>query len=196
MTPPARPPPPPRARRAAALEALDQLPDALRDYRDVARLSPAVADAAEGVRRLERALGLAPAQVAPADGALLELNEEEMRSLSELAGRVKDVKRQRARAQAQLQGAAREKRATQLTQSTLEQLPAATKAYRGVGRMFLAAPRAELDGVLGERAAKADSRIKVCESTLAYLGAQEREAEEGYSELVRELRAKRGGGPV
>lgn len=67
--------PVPRACRAAALEALGDLADALRDYRDVARVSPSVADAGAGVRRLEAKLGIAPAAAAGADALPAQLEE-------------------------------------------------------------------------------------------------------------------------
>lgn len=179
--------------RAAALEALGDQNEALRDYRDVVRLSPQVADAAAGVKRLEAALGLTPSHVSPSsvDGRL-QLTESEMRSLQEVSGRVKEVRRQKARAQAQQAAAAKEKRSVQLTQSTLGTLPEGTKVYRGIGRMFLASPRPEMDSALGERASKAEARLKVCDNTLAYLGAQESEAEGAYVELVKDLRTKQG----
>lgn len=186
--------PPRTTRRAAALEALGDASAALRDYRDVVRVSPGVADAVAGVKRLEAALGLTPAHVAPSgdDDGPIELSEEQMRSLQEVAGRLKDVKRQKARASAQLAGASRDRKQVAITQSTLGQLPPGTRTFRAVGRMFLHSPPAEVDGLLADRAAKAEAKVRVCESTLAYLSSQEADAEAGYTEVIKAVQAAQG----
>jgi prefoldin subunit 1 len=159
----------------------------------VVRLSPGVADAVSGVRRLEVALGLTPSHVAPTDDdGAIELSEEQMRSLQEVAGRLKDVKRQKARASAQLAGATRDRKQVAITQATLGQLPPGTRTFRAVGRMFLHSPGGEVDGLLGERAAKADAKVRVCESTLAYLASQEADAEAAYTEVVKAVQAAQG----
>lgn len=179
-------------RRAAALEALGDLADALRDYRDVARVSPSVADAGAGVRRLEAKLGIAPTAVVPADDGRLEVTDEEMRGLQEVTLRLKDVKRQRAKAAAQLAATQRERKQVSITQATLAQLPAGTRSFRAVGRMFLHTPGAEMDTLLADRLAKADTRERVCEGTIGYLARQEADAEAAYGEMIRGLKAKRG----
>lgn len=179
--------------RAAALEALGDLSDALRDYRDVARLSPSVADAAAGVRRLETKLGITPAALtSSSDDGRLEVTDEEMRALQEVTLRVKDVKRQKAKAAAQLASSQRERKQVAITQSTLAQLPQGTRSFRSVGRMFLHSPQPEMDAMLADRLAKAETRERVCENTIGYLTRQEGEAEGAYSEMIRALKAKRG----
>ena len=136
-------------------------------------------------------MGLTPASVAPSGGVQLELSEEEMRSLQEVSARAKDVRRQKARAQAQHAHSAKERRSLGIQQATLAQLPSATRAYRAIGRLFLHTPRDELDTLLAERAQRAEAKVKVCESTLTYLNRQEEEADAAYTEMVRGLQTRR-----
>jgi chaperonin cofactor prefoldin len=196
------------ARRAAALEALGQKADALRDYKDALRLNPSVGEAVAGVRRLEAALGL-PSSIkeAPASGrggsgangatgttllpsGMLQLSEEDHRQFTEVRQRVKDVAKQKNMAQAQHNAAAREKRSAELTLAQVQALADGTATYRTVGRMFLATPQPEVKTHLTERLARAEAKLRVCATALEHLSKQEQEADANFVELMTALQKK------
>jgi chaperonin cofactor prefoldin len=192
-------------RRAAALEALGQREDALRDYKDALRLNPTVSDALSGVRRLEAALGLPSSlKEAPAAGGrggsgtrvtpsgAIQLSDEDQRTFAEVKGRVRDVQRQKMRAQAQAQGAAREKRQAELTLAQVQGLPEGTGTYRAVGRAFLSTPQPALHAILKEQLERAEGKLKVCGAALEHLEKQEKEADANFMELLTSFQKKAG----
>jgi chaperonin cofactor prefoldin len=185
--------------RAAALEALGQKEDALRDYKDALRLNPSVADAVSGVRRLEAALGLPSSlkEAAPRPGATqmtangaIQLSDEDQRTFAEVRSRVKEVQRQKMRAQSQANLAAREKRSAELTLAQVQGLPDGTAMYRAVGRAFLSTPRPALTTQLGEKLERSEAKLKVCGTTLEHLEKQEKEADANFMELVTSFQRK------
>ena len=120
----------------------------------------------------------------------MQLTEEEMRSLSEVQERVKDVGRQRARALEQVRAAQREKRHVELTMSQLGQVPESAGVFKPVGRAFIQSSHAELGAAFQERTTKLTQRVKACESAAAYLDAQFSEAEAAQAEMMRTLQAR------
>jgi len=187
-------------RRAAALEASGKHRDALNDYREVLKQQGNLADALAGERRCLAALGEpAPVQrgTAKASASLAsppQLSEEEKKQLDEANQRIKEVYRQKLRAQEQLKMALHEKKRAELTLSQLQPLPADTpdkiRTFRGVGRMFVRTPRDNIIKELTASCAKFEQRHKVCVATLEYLTKQEKEAEGAFMEVSAILQRK------
>lgn len=171
-------------RRAAALEALGEQRDALRDYRDVLKLSPGVTDAIAGARRLEAALGIV---TAPAAATRRALSSDDVRTLQECEARWRNVKHQRATTLAQAAAASREQRSIELTLGQLTGLREDARTYAAVGRMFLLTPTPELIATLTEKQSRAVQKANVCNGALEYLAKQEKERERELGELMRSL---------
>ena len=155
------------------------------------RISPGVADATAGVRRLEKALGGSGRGGVAPDGRLV-LSPEEIKSLQEVEQRLRETRRQRSRASQQASSNAKEQRALELTLGQVGGLEDDARTYRSVGKMFMLTPPKALGADLQDKLARSKQKTRVCEATLEYLGRAEKEAEGAYSELVRGLKAKRG----
>lgn len=183
-------------RRAAAYEALGEKRDALQDYKEVLRLSPGVADAVAGVRRLETALNL-PSSLPKAGGGAPSaraagggITDEDRRQLGEVQERLKTVSAQRQRALEQSRLAAREKRQLELTLQQVRSMEEETRLFRGIGKAFLLTPREELLKVLSEKQSKTEVREKSLKATLEHLTKQEDEAETASKEVISTLQKK------
>jgi chaperonin cofactor prefoldin len=195
-----------------ALEATGDQRGALRDFRDVLALNPALADAVVAVRRLETALGEpsslggggsggggggggARRERGGGGGGASALTAEDVRAVEDCKTRVREVATQKVKARESQAGAAREKRQTELTLGQVGALPADTNLFRPVGKMFMASPRNELVGVLGDKLARADKKLTVCAAAISHLERQEAEADAAFLEAVAtcERKANRGG---
>ena len=154
------------------------------------RISPGVTDATAGVRRLEEALGLADGKAG--QPGRIRLTAEEAKALQEVEQRMRDTKRQRNRAAQQAAATAKEQRALELTLGQVSNLDPAARTFRSVGKMYMLTPPTEIAADLTDKLAKAKHKMRVCESTLEYLGRTERDVEGAYAELVRGFKSKRG----
>jgi hypothetical protein len=88
-------------------------------------------DAAAGVRRCEIALGITPRSAGGAEGGKrgggkVRVSEEDAKQISEVQARVKDVARQKMRAQEQARVAAAERKRAELTLAQVSALPEGT----------------------------------------------------------------------
>jgi len=193
-------------RRAAALEAARRPREALADYRAVLAQDSKQADAAAGVRRCQADLGEsvvgagvgAPAAARPpgAPGGGATLSEEDRRAVEEAQTRVKDVNRQRLRAEEQQKAAVLEKRRSELTLEQLAPLAddagdeAAMRLFRGVGRMFVRTPKAAIVKELAAGAAASERRLQVCRAALEHLQTQVAQADRDFLEVASRIRRK------
>lgn len=181
-------------RRAVAEEALGEKRDALRDFQEVLRISPGVADANAGVKRLEAALGIvsddSAAKRSQAGGAA-GVTEEDIRALKAAEQRVKDVAAQKAKADSQMRQASQEKRSLEIQIGEVDKLEEGVRSYRAVGKAFLLTPKPELKTHLSDKLSKAEQKVKVCSSTLEYLGRSEKEADAEFLETVKLIDKKR-----
>lgn len=196
-------------RRGTAREALGDARGALKDFRDVLQLSPALADAIAAVRRLETALG-EPSSLggggnsgvtrrdgsSGGSGSSLRdaISPEDARAAEDAQARVKEVAMQKAKARESQASAAREKRQLELSLGQVETLPADTPLFRPIGKMFMASPRPELMAVLGDKLARADKKLSVCAAALTHIERQEAEADGAFLEALATIRRKEGGG--
>lgn len=182
--------------RGAALEALGDKKDALADYKRVVALSPSVADAVAGVKRLEAALGLPSSLVAAPGGGVGRVSrsgrvtEEDARQLEEVKARVKEVALQKKRAKDQQLAATREKRQLELTLGQVDTLAGDVRTFRPVGKMFMLAPRDELRRTMADKLARAEMKLKVCATTLEHIEGQEKEADAAFLEVADAIRRK------
>ncbi len=174
---------------------------ALDDYKAALSLNEGLAEAQAGLKRCQAALGLPTTTTAAGGkkggssssgggGGGGKLTEEDAKMLEEAEGRVREVQRQRARAQQQSTMASSEKKRADLTLDQLGAVPDGRAVYRSVGRIFLRSPKEEIVTSLQAAAAKAEQKAKVCASTLEYLSNQEKEADRAFMEVVGELRRK------
>jgi chaperonin cofactor prefoldin len=200
-------------RRAAALEAARKPREALADYRAVLAQDSKQADAAAGVRRCQADLGesvsgagvgsavstrppLAPGGGGGRGGGGVVISEEDRRLVEEAQTRVKEVNRQRLRAEEQQKAAVLEKRRAELTLEQLAPLAddggdeAAMRLFRGVGRMFVRTPKAAIVRELETQAEKSERRLQVCRTTLEHLQAKVKEADQNFLETAAMIRRK------
>lgn len=181
-------------RRAAAYEAMGEKMDALQDYRQVVRLSPSVADAVAGVKRLESALNL-PSTLSKATRTRESgpsITEEDRRQLAEVTERVKAVAAQKQRAVEQQRVAQRELRSLNLTLQQVQSLEGSTRVFRGIGKAFLLTPRDDMLSLLQEKQGKIEVRNKSLLATLEHLTRQEGEADAAHMEVYSALQKKLG----
>ena len=202
-------------RRAAALEAARRPREALADYRAVLAQDSKQADAAAGVRRCQADLGEAvagagvgavvakrPPQAPGAagggggSGGGVVLSEEDRRNVEEAQTRVKEVNRQKLKAEEQQKAAALEKRRSELTLEQLAPLAddggdeAAMRLFRGVGRMFVRTPKAAIVRDLEAQAEKSERKLQVCRATLVHLTEQVKHADAAFLETAAQIRRK------
>ena len=136
-----------------------------------------------------QALGIAQ-PAAPTGARRVQLTEEEMKTLSEVQARYKDVGRQRTKALEQVRAAQREKRHVELTMAQLGQVPESAGVFKPAGRAFIKSSHSELGAAFQERMAKLQQRVKMCESAADYLDKQFSEAEAAQAEIMRTLQAR------
>ena len=197
-------------RRAAALEAARKPREALADYRAVLAQDSKQADAAAGVRRCQADLGesVAGAGVGAALAARppqgpggagaggVVISEEDRRAVEEAQTRVKEVNRQRLRAEEQQKAATLELRRSQLTLEQLAPLAddagdeARMRLFRGVGRMFVRTPKAAIVRDLEAQAGASAKRLQVCKAALEHLQSQVKQADEAFLETAAQIRRK------
>ena len=190
-------------RRGTALEALGDARGALKDFRDVLQLSPALADAVAAVRRLEAALG-EPSSLG-GGGARREgrsgggggggsaretISAEDARAVEDAQARVKEVAMQKAKARETQAGTVREKRQLELSLGQVESLPVDTHLFRPIGKMFMSSPRPELMSVLGDKLARAEKKLAVCATALTHIERQEADADGAFLEAIATIRRK------
>ncbi len=189
------------ARSGIALEAIKDLKGALDDYRAVLELNSNVPDALAAVKRCEQALGIVPklssssssSSSGPgASGSGSTLTEEDAKLLEEAENRVREVTRQKVRAQQQQSMAAADKRRSDLTLEQLKGVPDDRAVFRSVGRMFLRAPKEEVVSSLQASGGRSEQKLRVCASTLEYLAKQEKEADAAMLEVIATFRRKMG----
>lgn len=183
---------------AVALEGLKSLKEALEEYKAVLKINPNLTDANKAVTRISNALGI-PVSLPMTTTSNKNQNnantvtEEDARMLEEAENRVKEVSRQKARAQQQQQMSNSEKRRAELTLNQLTTIPNDRNLYRTVGRLFIKTPKTEIETILNSSIQKADQKSKVCASTLEYLQKQENEADAAFLEIIKNIRKKTNG---
>jgi chaperonin cofactor prefoldin len=183
---------------------MKDLKGALEDYQYVLELNSNVADAQAGVKRCEQALGIvrtATSAASPspssssgpgASGSAGGISEEDAKVLEEAENRMREVTRQKARAQQQQSMAAAEKRRADLTLEQLKSVDEDRAVFKSVGRMFLRAPKPDIVTMLQSTAGRAEQKMRVCASTIDYLSKQEEEADAAMLEAIATVRRKLG----
>lgn len=158
------------------------------------KVQPTVTDAMRGVDRLEKALGLPRTQAQQASKAAGKglVTEEDLKNFEEVKARVREVTKQKNKAQETRAQAARDKRSLELQLDQVKRLPESSKTFKAVGRMFIASPTTELNSNLTEKLAKAEQRLTALTNTLQYLEKQEKEADDQFMETVSLLNKKTG----
>lgn len=174
-------------RRATALEALGNKADAIKDYKEVVRLDPTIQDALLALRRLDPSS--VPKKKEARAAPQRPLTEEEIGAIIEAGNRVKTVERQVQQTKERKAVALREKKKDELTIKNLEALPADTRTFQAIGKMFLLKPKEVVEKRLADNVGSYDQTDAVCTRTLGYLESQLKDASSNLEELLKTVKS-------
>ncbi|XP_022087488.1 prefoldin subunit 1-like [Acanthaster planci] len=113
------------------------------------------------------------------------------KAFQELQIKMIDTSQQLKIADAQIDQLKRQKDHARLTDKEISQLPANTRVYEGVGRMFLLQDIAKVREALDGRVQTADDKIKKLQNNKAYLERTLKESETNLREMVAQKQAAR-----
>ncbi|XP_011494830.1 PREDICTED: prefoldin subunit 1-like [Ceratosolen solmsi marchali] len=112
-------------------------------------------------------------------------DEELKKAFSELHDKLIDTKHKLKLLDLQIDILRRSKQRAELTQIEMRTLPAKTKTFETVGRMFLSQDVDTIKTDLKKRMKMADEKIKTLESNKSYLQQSLKESENNIREMVQ-----------
>ncbi|XP_008400064.1 prefoldin subunit 1 isoform X1 [Poecilia reticulata] len=111
------------------------------------------------------------------------------KAFSELQVKMIDTQQKVKLADLQIEQLGRVQKHTKLTQAEISTLPANTRLYEGVGRMFVLQSKEEIDDLLTDKQKTVDDKIKELEQKKVYLERSVKEAEDNIREMLLSRRA-------
>ncbi|KAL4862722.1 hypothetical protein BDV12DRAFT_178483 [Aspergillus spectabilis] len=116
-------------------------------------------------------------------------NEALQKLLQEIETRVITSQQQIGITKAQMSTKQRDIRMLELTSKEIGVLPGDTKVYEGVGRMFVAVPRATVDKRISTESAELKSEIENLEKRMNYLEMTFKNSRENLEQILKSGRA-------
>ena len=111
------------------------------------------------------------------------------KAFSEMQSKMVDSKQKMRLADLQIESLKRTLTHSGLTVHEIEALPAETRVYESVGRMFILSSRSEVTDGLSGKQKSCREKIKTLESNKEYLDRSLKESENGLRELILQKRA-------
>ncbi|XP_006632017.1 prefoldin subunit 1 [Lepisosteus oculatus] len=112
------------------------------------------------------------------------------KAFAELQAKVIDTQQKVKLADLQIEQLSRMKKHAHLTDTEVTTLPADTRMYEGVGRMFILQSKDAIHNQLQEKRRNAEEKIKELEQRKTYLERSVKEAEDNIREMLMARRSQ------
>ena len=140
-------------------------------------------------KKAQKARALAGPSGGGGGGGVDKATQDEMMKLSE---QYQTTKRDLMEVEARSSAAMKNSRRTALTVEQIEAVSDETPLFRGVGKMFLRAPKADIKGMLDEQVAEENEKMAALDSKKNFLNRRLQSQERDLQDLMKTLVAAQG----